>query len=110
MKSPTATIQEQVEAERLLESVLRRLNARVLGLTLGGMCATLMFLATNVLLIKGGPNPGQNLRLLSQFFPGYDVTFLGSVIGAAWAFATGFVAGLVISRVYNLVAGLRRSG
>lgn len=107
MKSPTETIQAQVESERLLESLLQRLNARVLGLTLGALCGTALFIATNVLLLKGGPNPGQNLRLLSQFFPFYDVTILGSIVGALWAFVVGFAVGVVISRVYNLVAGLR---
>ena len=107
MKSPTETIQEQVESERLLEAMLRRLNARVLGLTLGGFAATLIFAATNVLILRGGEHPGQLLARLSWYFPFYEVTFVGSLVGALWAFLWGFLAGNVISRVYNLVAGLR---
>jgi hypothetical protein len=108
MKSPTETIQAQVEAERLLESSLRRINARVLGLTLGAMAATLLFLATNILVWRGGENVGQHLSLLRHYFPWYEVTFTGSLIGAFWAFVVGFIAGIVISRVYNLVSGLRK--
>src|SRR5262245_39860019 len=108
MKSPTETIQEQVESERLLETMLPRLNARVLGLTLGGLSATALFLATNVLILRGGPSPGQLLGRLSWYFPWYEVSFVGSLVGALWAFLWGFVAGSVISLVYNLVAGLRR--
>jgi hypothetical protein len=108
MKSATETIQDQVESERLLENVLRRLNARVLGLTLGGLSATALFLATNVLILRGGENVGQLLRHLSSYFPWYEVTFVGSLVGSLWAFIYGFIAGEIISRVYNLVAGLRR--
>jgi hypothetical protein len=108
MKSPGETIQEQIESERLLEAMLRRLNARVLGLTLGLLAATALFLATNLLILRGGEHPGQLLARLSWYFPFYEVTFLGSVVGAFWAFVWGFVAGLVISLVYNAVAGLRR--
>jgi hypothetical protein len=108
MKSPTETIQQQIEAERLLETTLRRLNARVLGLTLGALAATALFLATNVLLLRGGENVGQMLSRLCWYFPFYEVTFLGSLVGAFWAFVWGFVAGTVISFVYNAVAGLRR--
>jgi hypothetical protein len=108
MKSATETIQDQVESERLLENGLRRLNARVLGLTLGGLSATALFLATNVLILRGGENPGALLARLSWFCPWYEVTFLGSFVGALWAFIYGFIAGEIISRVYNLVAGLRR--
>ena len=46
MKSPIDTIYEQVEAERLLEGTLTRMNARVLGLTLGFLAASGLFLAT----------------------------------------------------------------
>jgi hypothetical protein len=108
MKSPAETIQEQIESERLLEAMLRRLNARVLGLTLGALAATAIFVATNVLILRGGENVGQLLARLSWYFPFYEVTFVGSLVGAFWAFVWGFVAGNVISLVYNLVAGMRR--
>ena len=108
MKSATETIQEQVESERLLKNVLRRLNARVLGLTLGGLAASALFLATNVLILRGGENVGQRLALLSWYFPWYEVTFVGSLVGAFWAFLWGFLAGEIISRLYNFIAGLRR--
>ena len=107
MKSPVDTIQEQIEAERLLESTLRRMNARVLGLTFGAVAATALFVATMVLVTRGGPNVGAHLQLLRYYMPFYEVTFVGSFIGAVWGFIYGFVAGLILSRVYNLVAGLR---
>jgi ABC-type dipeptide/oligopeptide/nickel transport system permease subunit len=54
--------------------------------------------------LKGGENVGQHLSLLSQFFPGYRVTFLGSLVGFAYAFLTGFIIGVVLGSVYNRVA------
>jgi hypothetical protein len=109
MKSATETIQEQIESERLLETALRRINARVLGLTLGGLAGLAIFFATNVLILKGGEHPGELLSRLCWYFPGYSITFFpGSFVGAVWAFVYGFIAGEIVSRVYNLVAGLRR--
>jgi hypothetical protein len=104
MKSPIDTIYEQVEAERLLEGTLERLNARVLGLTLACLGASGLFVATFVLLIQGGKKVGEHLRLLGHFFPGYDVTWGGLLLAIPYGGATGFVAGYLVSRVYNWVA------
>jgi hypothetical protein len=54
--------------------------------------------------LKGGRVVGPHLSLLRQFFVGYEVTFVGSLIGFAYAFACGFVAGYLVSLVYNRVA------
>ena len=108
MKSPIDTIYEQVEAERLLEGTLTRMNARVLGLTLGFLGASGLFLATLILLVRGetweGHPIGGHLRLLSHFFPGYDVTWGGLLLSVPYGGAVGFVAGYLVSRVYNWVA------
>ena len=104
MKSPIDTIYEQVEAERLLESTLTRMNARVLGLTCGFLGATGLFLATLILLVEGGKQTGKHLKLLGHFFPGYDVTWSGVFVALPYGFATGFVAGYLVSRIYNWVA------
>jgi hypothetical protein len=109
MKPPEQIIREQVEAERLLETALRRMNARVLGLTIGALASGALFLATLIIALRdaGKADQGQHLGLLCQFFPGYSVTVVGAFVGAFWAFATGFVGGNVLSRVYNLVSDFR---
>lgn len=104
MKSPIDTIYEQVEAERLLEGTLTRMNARVLGLTCGFLGATGLFLATLVLLLEGGKQTGKHLKLLAHFFWGYDVTWGGLLLALPYGFVTGFVAGYLVSRIYNWVA------
>jgi hypothetical protein len=63
-----------------------------------------LFLATVFLVLKGGPDPGAHLGLLSQFFPGYRVSYLGSIIGFLYAFFVGFLVGLALGAVYNKVA------
>jgi hypothetical protein len=102
--TPMKTIQEQVDAERLLEATLARLNARILGLTLAFLGAAGLSIATLVLLLKGGSQVGKHLRLLRHFFPGYDVTWSGLLLSIPYGAAAGFVAGYAISRVYNVVA------
>lgn len=85
---------------------IRRLNARAWGIALGLLLGGGLFLATNVLVLKGGPNVGEHLQLLSVFFPGYRVTFLGSFVGFVYLFVVGYGIGRVVGSVYNwLVAG-----
>ena len=65
---------------------LMRLNALFTGLAAGILLGTGLFVATNWLVVKGGPVVGPHLRLLGEFFIGYDVSFVGSLIGFAYAF------------------------
>jgi hypothetical protein len=99
--------------EKALEEVvltrILRLNATVQGLVSGIVGGLAVFIATNWLVLKGGYVVGPHLSLLSQFFIGYRVTFLGSLIGFAYAFAVGFVLGYFVARMYNWIAGFRES-
>src|SRR5213078_1254203 len=92
-----------VDEQALLEEVIR-VSRNVLGLTLGILFGFGLFLATNILVLKGGPHVGANLQLLNQFFPGYRVTFGGSFLGLVYAFALGYVCGWITATVYNWVA------
>ena len=94
------------EEERLFRGVLW-LNAKVLGLTLGVLYGLVIFIATNWLVIKGGNPVGPHLRLLSQYFFGYRVSFLGSLIGFVYGFAVGSLSGALIGWIYNRIAKFR---
>ncbi len=98
---------QRIEEQALLQEVIR-LSRNVLGLTLGILFAAGIFLATNILVLKGGPNVGTHLQLLNQYFPGYRVTFAGSLLGAGYGFAVGYINGWIIAAVYNWVVLLRR--
>lgn len=87
-----------------------RLEALVQGVAWGLVAGLGLFLATNWLVLKGGRIVGPHLSLLRQFFIGYEVTFVGSLIGFVYAFACGFVAGYLVSIVYNRVARRRTDG
>ena len=100
------TNRSDVEDKALVGAILR-FNGNILGLVFGSIGALIVFLATNWLLIKGGDPVGPHLSLLGQFFIGYSVTFVGSLIGAAYAFACGYVAGLIVAYVYNGVVWLK---
>lgn len=41
---------------------------------------------------------------LASLYIGYGASVIGAIIGAAWAFVDGFVAGIVIAWIYNAVA------
>lgn len=101
MADTTATL------ERLISIRLMHLNATVQGVVTGLVAGLAIFAATNWLIIKGGPVVGPHLALLGQFFIGYRVTFMGSLIGFAYAFVLGFAVGYGVARMYNGLANLR---
>jgi len=94
------------EDDKLFTGVLL-LNAKVVGLVLGILFALGIFVATNWLVIKGGERIGPHLQLLSQYFIGYRVTFIGSLIGAAYGFTVGTLSGALIGWIYNKIAAFR---
>jgi hypothetical protein len=102
------------ETDKKLDDIvltqLLRLNAKVQGLVTGTLLGFAIFVATNWLILKGpgiGPEGqpvvGPHLALLGQYFIGYRVTFVGSLIGLAYGFVVGFVGGYLISTLYNVL-------
>ena len=80
-----------LEAE--LSRVFLKLDRFALGLSVGTVTGLGLFLATIILVLKGGPVVGPTLGLLGQYFPGYTVTAAGSLLGLVYGFFTGFVGG-----------------
>ena len=99
---------KQLTPEEKLFSGVLLLNAKVLGLALGLILALAIFVATNWLIIKGGDRVGPHLILLSQYFIGYRVTFLGSLIGAVYGFTLGTICGALLGWIYNKIAAFRQ--
>lgn len=90
------------EAERReLKTTLARLNARAWGIAIGLLFGGSLFLATMILLLKGGTNVGQHLGLMRAYFPGYSVSTVGSFIGFVYGFVVGYALGRIIGSVYN---------
>lgn len=95
------------QTELILERAVLKLNANILGIVLGIITGLAIFVATNFLIVKGGPVVGPHLALLRAFFPFYSVTFLGSLIGFFWGLISGYIVGFVIASIYNLVIKLK---
>jgi len=93
--------------EQVILTRVVRLNAKIQGIVTGLLAGLGLFIATNWLVLKGGKAVGRHLSLLGQFFIGYHVTFLGSLIGFAYAFICCFVIGYSVAWIYNRIAGLR---
>jgi protoporphyrinogen oxidase len=78
-----------LEAE--LSKVFVKLDRVALGLSVGAAGGLALFLATLFLVLGGGPHP--LFGLLGQYFPGYEVTASGALVGLAYGFVAGFMGG-----------------
>ena len=102
-----------LEQDRLFSAVYR-FHIKTLGLVLGILLGLTIFVATNWLVIRGEQMTlsgeyavGPHLQLLSQFFIGYKVSFLGSLVGFVYGFIFGTLTGGLIGFIYNKVARFR---
>jgi len=86
-----------------LHQAVLKLNARAWGIAFGLLGGLGLFLATAILVLKGGENVGEHLGLLAVFFPGYRVSTGGAFIGFVYGFVVGYAVGRVIGGVYNRV-------
>jgi hypothetical protein len=101
-------VRAPLEGDRAAEAVRRalpvafpKLDRVALGIS-GGLTAGLALLAaTLVLLVNGGDVASPSLALLGQYFPGYAVTWTGSLVGFAYGFVTGFTAGWLFALLRN---------
>jgi hypothetical protein len=92
--------------ERIIVQSLAKLDGTALGIALGLLGGLVIFVATNFLVYKGGDIVGPNLSLLAQFFPGFEVSILGSFIGFFYGMITGFVVGWLIAFLRNITVTL----
>ncbi len=90
--------------QREIQEAILRLNIRVLGFAFGVLLGGGLFVATNLLVLKGGAHVGAHLALLRNYFPGYSVTFSGSLVGLLYGFTLGYLIGAAIAYCYNRFA------
>ena len=100
----------QDELWQILRPAIARLRASVIAVVLGLFGGFGLFTATVWLVIRGGPEHegqaivGPHLSLLSNYYPGYSVTWGGAFVGFAYAAVTGAVVGYSVAWVYNFIA------
>jgi tetrahydromethanopterin S-methyltransferase subunit G len=90
-----------VEEQRQLWHVAVKMHEQGWGIAFGFLFGLTLFLATIILVLKGGDHPGPHLSLLRIYFPGYSVTVVGSFIGFIYAFVVGYAIGRTIVTIYN---------
>ena len=90
-------------ADQVIIEAFAKLDRTALGFAVGTLSGLIVFLATIVLVIKGGTVVGPNLALLGQFFFGYTVSISGAFIGLVYGFVVGFIVGWLIGLLRNLL-------
>ena len=108
MKGRTMQGEREPDETLAVSRAIVRIHAGVLALVCAIMGGLGLFTMTVWLLIKGGPYVGLHLQLLSQYFPGYSVTWTGSLVGLAYGALVGGIVGWLIGAVYNGVVWLRQ--
>ena len=96
------------DERRVLSKAILEVNEQGWGMSFGFLLGLGLFIATNILVLKGGPRVGAHLGLLCIYFPGYSVTFLGSIIGFVYAFVIGYGIGRTIVAIYNRLTAQMR--
>lgn len=87
---------------RAIEETLCRYDAVALGVAGAVVCGLGLFLATAILLLKGGPVVGPNLALLANYFAGYEVSWFGALLGLFEGALFGYIVGWSIAQMNNL--------
>ncbi len=86
---------------RALPLAFPKLDRVALGVAAGLTSGLALLAATVLLVLKGGDVVGPRLALLAQYFPGFTVTWTGSLLGFAYGVAAGFVAGWLFALFRN---------
>ena len=93
-----------------LSRAVARIHAGVLALVFGLIGGFGLFAMTVWLILKGGPIVGPHLQLLSNYFPGYSVTWKGGLLGFFWGMLIGGIVGWMIGQIYNRIVSIRFRG
>jgi protoporphyrinogen oxidase len=98
-----ALTEEVLDAvEEAMTHVFPRLDPLAFGISVGAVAGFVLLTMTLILVLRGGDVVGPNLRLLSQFFLGYTVSFGGSFVGLLYGFLFGFILGYGIAFLRNV--------
>ena len=89
------------DEQQVVRKVLVRMNEQAWGIAVGLLLGVGLFLATVILVARGGELVGPHLGLLGIYFPGYSVSYGGSLVGFVYAFVLGYAIGRTIVVIYN---------
>ena len=81
------------------------MNKGAFGVAVGCVVGIPVFLLTAFHLLLN-PVGGLQLWLLSQYFYGYDVTWVGAIVGLTWGGLFGFIGGWVTAFLRNFLTAV----
>jgi len=84
-----------------IRPVIVRLRASLMAVAAGVLGGFGLFVSTVWLVERGGPNVGAHLSLLSNYFPGYRVSWGGAFIGFAYGAVASAAVAYSVAWVYN---------
>ena len=90
-----------IPIDEVIEKVFAKLDPLAMGTAIGTVSGLLLFLATGILLLKGGPVIGPTLSLLSNYLFHYEVSWSGALWGFLDAGLGGFALGYIIATMRN---------
>ena len=89
------------DTDQALVRIFSRIDKIALGAAVGVLGGVMVFLATMILVVRGGEIVGPNLGLLANYFPGYTVTSTGAFVGLFYGFVFGSALGFFFAALRN---------
>jgi hypothetical protein len=77
-----------------------KLNVKAFALSAGILWGAVMLVVTLVELWRGA---GQHIALLGGIYPGYQISYLGSIAGLLYGFVTAGILGALLAWLYNML-------
>lgn len=96
-----ADVEGTLTADEIIAAAFARLDSVALGAALGTVSGLSVFLASIILLVKGGAVVGPNLSLLGHYLLGFKVSWSGAFIGLIEAGVGGFLIGFLFANFRN---------
>ena len=79
-----------------------KLSVKGLALSAGIVWGAAVLLITLAAVARGA---GVHVGLLAAIYPGYSVSYVGSIIGLVYGFVSAGIAGALVACLYNKLAG-----
>jgi hypothetical protein len=82
--------------DEVIEAAFAKLDPLAMGVAVGVVSGLGIFIATAILLVRGGPVVGPMLSLLRHYVFGFEVAWSGAFVGLVevglWGFGLGYLS------------------
>ena len=85
----------------VIEVAFAKIDPLALGIAVGAVSGLGIFMASAILLLKGGPVVGPTLSLLGNYLLGFSATWDGALIGLFEGGLLGFTVGALAAELRN---------